>query len=776
MERPSGYLDVDLVVARRGDVLETRVLDSPAGETATLSAPWPSTHGDDKVVGDALFAALLPGEVRLRYQKSTDRALASGLGVRVVLRFEGGADELPWELLRDPDRFTFLGLDPWRAVVRCTEMSAREATTTSATPLRILLAVSTPDGTPAIDAAAEIMSIQSRLRPFSWGAAVEVVTLRTASLDLIRETLQAKDFHVFHYIGHGVHPAGGIGHLDLTAEDGTTVSSRSADEIAAILAASPSLRLAVLNCCDSAVSDGSDGSDPFAGTAAAFVRAGIPAVVAMRRAITDTAAVAFADEFYATLIESGGLVEPAVARGRAALLAADGPVSTEWSAVALHLGSSISADQARIPVPGLDRDVRFTVSHPAALRPTVWEPMLFFAHHGERITTESGVVVDQSAEVEDQVKAFFGGTPTATTATPSSQPLPRGAGLVVRPDVPDVQCSPAQAAVSWTGEIAQLTFLLRAGTERAGTTVDGHLRVFSGPLLVAEAPLTLAVGGAEPAPPQEHPVERFRRIFPCYAPEDGELVESVVAVAEALGDGYLSEIVAERRSGAPIDWMRSKIAEADSFQLFWSRNSMSSATCRSEWEEALAARGDSFVRPLYWEEPFPRSDGLPPPGLAALRFVRLPLPTATVSGSLWAVREPELDPGPSTGWNLPPVQAPGPAPAPWLPPPSAPAPSAPPPPAAPAPSLPAPDTMRGPGGAGRAPGHGPPRAAPGLVRAAGSGLGILTGLILTVTGVIGGTAMAAFPGDSGHRTYWWRIIIGVLLLVVSLIPLVRRRR
>lgn len=53
---------------------------------------------------------------------------------------------------------------------------------------------------------------------------------------------------------------------------------------------------------------------------------------------------------------------------------------------------------------------------------------------------------------------------------------------------------------------------------------------------------------------------------------------------------------------------------------------------------------------------------------------------------------------------------------------------------------------------------------------------MLAGLILTVTGIIGGTAMSAFPGDSGHRTYWWRIIIGVLLLVISLIPLVRRRR
>ncbi|HKX65579.1 MAG TPA: CHAT domain-containing protein, partial [Intrasporangium sp.] len=659
MAGPSGYLDVDLVVTQRGDRLETRVLDSPAGETATLSAALPSTHdGDDKDVGDALFAALFPNEVRLRYEKSTDRALESGLGVRVVLRFEGGADRLPWELLRDPDRSQFMALDPWRAVIRCTEMQAREPAPGSSTPLRILLAVSTPDGLPAIDAAAEIVRIQSRLRPYSWGAAVEVVTLRTASLATIRAALQSKDFHVFHYIGHASQPVGGTGHLDLMAADGT-VSSRPADEVAAILAGSPTLRLAVLNCCDSSASDG---TDPFAGTATALVRAGVPAVVAMRRAITDTAAVVFADEFYAALIESGGRVEQAVTRGRAALFAAEEPTSAEWSTVALHLGSSLGAEDTRIPVPGLDHDVRFTVSHPTTLRPTVWEPLLFFAHHGERQTMPSGEVIDQSAAVGERVAAFFAGAPSQTAATPSTQPLPRGAGLIVKPDLPGLECNPPQAAVTWTGEIAELTFLLRATEEAVGTTVEGQVRVFSGPLVIAEAAVTLDVDAAptaETSMRQELPVLRFARIFPCYAPEDADLVEGVVAVAEALGDGYLSEIVAERRSGAPLEWMRARIAEADSFQLFWSSRSMTSVTCRSEWEAALATARDGFVRPLYWEEPFPRSEGLPPPGLAALRFMRLPVPKATVTGNLWATNEPAAaDRDPDTRWLASPVGAP----------------------------------------------------------------------------------------------------------------------
>ena len=58
MAGPSGYLDMDMVVTQRGDLLETRVLDSPAGETGTVAALVPlAGSGDDGDVGDALFAA-----------------------------------------------------------------------------------------------------------------------------------------------------------------------------------------------------------------------------------------------------------------------------------------------------------------------------------------------------------------------------------------------------------------------------------------------------------------------------------------------------------------------------------------------------------------------------------------------------------------------------------------------------------------------------------------------------------------------------------------------
>ncbi|HEX5968374.1 MAG TPA: toll/interleukin-1 receptor domain-containing protein, partial [Intrasporangium sp.] len=403
-------------------------------------------------------------------------------------------------------------------------------------------------------------------------------------------------------------------------------------------------------------------------------------------------------------------------------------------------------------------------SHPATLRPTVWEPLLFFAHHGERQTTPSGEVIDQTAAVDERVAAFFAGAPSQTTATPSTQPLARGAGLVVRPDLPGLECNPPQAAVTWTGEIAELTFLLRASEEAVGTTVEGAVRVFSGPIVIAEAAVTLVVEAAPAAQPptrQELPVQRFARIFPCYAPEDADLVEGVVAVAEALGDSYLSEIVAERRSGAPLEWMRVKIAEADSFQLFWSSRSMISATCRGEWEEALSTQRADFVRPLYWEEPFPHSEGLPPPGLAALRFVRLPVSTGTVSGDLWARTQPAPpQPAPSAYEPVGPAGAPSTA-----------SPAPPPQTQTPPASVQPPPSWQT-----ESPGYGPTRSARRPAGALGPGLGAVTGLMLTVAGVIGGPWLSLQPGagPSEHNTYWWLVIIGSVVLVVSVAMLVRR--
>jgi hypothetical protein len=189
-----------------------------------------------------------------------------------------------------------------------------------------------------------------------------------------------------------------------------------------------------------------------------------------------------------------------------------------------------------------------------------------------------------------------------------------------------VECYPRQADLAWTGDIAEVMFTLRARATSAGTTVNGWLRIFCGPVVIAETRLDLLVvldgAAGEPLPPT--PVPRYRKIFPCFDRADTAVVEGVAAVAEALGDDYLDRVVNAQQQDAPAGWLLPLIDEADVFQLFWSTQSMLSPVCRQQWEHALATPKKGFVLPLYWQQPFPRAAGLPPPELASLEFRRLP--------------------------------------------------------------------------------------------------------------------------------------------------------
>lgn len=694
------YLDFDVAVTRRGDALDVRVLDSPAGETGSVRSLWPWIAAgwapghrglvdrrlspvedppalvtvDDVRVGAGLFKALMPDSVLVRFRESTSRAAAAGAGLRLMLRFEGGADALPWELLHDPETHTFLAIDPSTPVVRCTETATREPAAGADERVRVLVAISSPVGTAPLDAERERESVAARLAPLAHGGAVTVDVLEDASLDGIRAALDAAETHVFHYIGHGTLSPDGRTALALTDSRGQ-LSVRSVDEVADVLASARTLRLVVLNSCHGSPADP---TDPFAGAGTTLVRAGIPAVVAMRTTITDDGAITFARGLYESLAAAEP-VERAVTRARATMAAMDSSVADEWPIVALHLSSSLAPGLRAGPLPRLDEDVEFTVARPPRLRAERWETMLVLAHHGEVFVASDGRTVDQPAQVRQRVAGFFGSEPVTTTSQASSLALPRGAQLLVLPDLPDhVDCDPPVAQLSWSGEVAEARFLLRARSAALGTTLEGWLRVFCGPVVIAEAGLTLEVVAdtsqtAPAAPSQSAALTRYRRIFPCFAPEDAAVVEGVAAVAEALGDDYLDRVLEAERGDAPSGWLLPLIAEADVFQLFWSSHSMRSTVCREQWERAVATARDGFVLPLYWEQPFPRAEGLPPPALESLRFVRLPSTLATVPPVSQPSVPPRAEPPPpaTEPWASEPT---------WVPPPPMPAPSTPVPP------------------------------------------------------------------------------------------------
>jgi hypothetical protein len=115
----------------------------------------------------------------------------------------------------------------------------------------------------------------------------------------------------------------GVGYLLFEDEDG--YSQPVDGGTLAQLLRGTSLRLALLNACESA--SATDG-DAFGNMAAALIRAGLPAVVAHQYAMPDRSAIAFVAEFYRALAD-GYPVDAAVGVGRKAILSALGP---QWRA------------------------------------------------------------------------------------------------------------------------------------------------------------------------------------------------------------------------------------------------------------------------------------------------------------------------------------------------------------------------------------------------------------------------------------------------------------
>lgn len=291
------------------------------------------------------------------------------------------------------------------------------------------------------------------------------------------------------------------------------------------------------------------------------------------------------------------------------------------------------------PTPVADEDVQFTVYRPGRVQPARWYTMVAFAHKTDEIDDPVAGRIDPVEQVRQQAAALLGPQLASfmTTSADSDMALPRGSDLVFVPHVEGIEFNPRQRSFVWEEPVHCETFRLRAADHLAGTRARGGLSVFLGAVIIAEVSLSIAVDAAAAEDGQE-PAEaerarRYDRVFVSYSHDDHAVVERVGAGIRTLGH----EVVLDRthlRSGQ--DWsaeLERLIHGANVFQLFWSRNSMQSEYVRREWTYALSLARPGFVRPVYWEDPFPEAPGLPPDDLRRIHFVRFVEP------------EPERRPG-----------------------------------------------------------------------------------------------------------------------------------
>ena len=241
---------------------------------------------------------------------------------------------VPWELLyRAP---TFLANQRQTPVVRHLDVAGVPEPPVIDGTVRILGVVANPADTPARRrgrAAAGRAGGGRGRRP----GRVTLDWLEPATPRRLREVLRDGSYHVLHYVGHGdFTPAGeGVLYLEAGDERGGRHTELDRNELASLLADQTSLRLVVLNACDGARTSL---TDPFAGVATTLVQLGVPAVVAMQFAISDGAAILFAEELYTNLIGRQTSVDAAVSEARKAIYIEQGTV--EWATPVLFMGDT----------------------------------------------------------------------------------------------------------------------------------------------------------------------------------------------------------------------------------------------------------------------------------------------------------------------------------------------------------------------------------------------------------------------------------------------------
>jgi CHAT domain-containing protein len=234
---------------------------------------------------------------------------------------------VPWELIFDEE---YLGLQLRFPIVRYLDLPTAPRPMAVTPPLRVLVAVSQPKDARELDVSSELGAIQSALARSSEKVVLDV--FEAASCDELLSRLR-QGYHVLHYIGHGAFN-GHEGYLILEDAEGRA-DPVSASLLGQIVAGS-SLRLAVLNACETATHGL---QNPFGGLAHQLAKSGMPAVLAMQGSISDAAARAFSREFYGALAD-GWRVEAAVQEGRRAIMAMRGNhwnESLDWALPTLHM-------------------------------------------------------------------------------------------------------------------------------------------------------------------------------------------------------------------------------------------------------------------------------------------------------------------------------------------------------------------------------------------------------------------------------------------------------
>jgi WD40 repeat protein len=355
-------VDVELEVSRGGAGTYVVAARSPSGEaTGAMRLPFGEEEIEDRLralqttliwstartrrviseveqpvlqFGAALFDALIAGDVRVLVGASRDRAAQEGKRLRLVLRIRPPElSRLPWEFLYNTGADEYLALT--MPLLRYPEVLEPRRPLEVSPPLEILGMVARPSDRDPLEIEEEQQWLRSALVDLERAGRVRLTWIEGQTWRDLQRAMRQGRWHVLHFIGHGGFDQTADEGIIALADDQGGTRSLHAGDLSLLLRDHASLRLVLLNACDT----GRAGAlDPFSSTAGALVRRGIPAVVAMQYEVSDRAAIEFARTFYAAIADELP-IDVSVMEARRAMKLAHRS-SLEWGTPVLYLRST----------------------------------------------------------------------------------------------------------------------------------------------------------------------------------------------------------------------------------------------------------------------------------------------------------------------------------------------------------------------------------------------------------------------------------------------------
>ena len=273
----------------------------------------------------------------------------------------------------------------------------------------------------------------------------------------------------------------------------------------------------------------------------------------------------------------------------------------------------------------------FTAAYPGAISPGSWYSLLVYLHLAYLQQDVAKIIQKRAAQI---------GLKPLTSGAEAITSVKRGTWLRLVPRVDGIVFNPLSQEVAWLEDIQESSFRLIADESVIGRPLLGAVDVYYGPALIAQVPISISVrdsGGAVQAmTPVTTTAQIFNRIFASYSRKDASIVDACVAVYEALGVYVYIDKRSLRSGQFWHSMLRTFIDKSDLFQLYWSNSSSLSEPVKDEWKYALSLvgrKGETFIRPLYWEEDWPK----PPADLSHVEFAKLDLATLALQ-----TRQPNL--------------------------------------------------------------------------------------------------------------------------------------